>query len=137
MPIFPSDEWMEDFRDGLEGHPGAGAMARALEGVYRFVIEPAGGLLQTRTYEVAIHRDGEGAQVSLPPAGAGHPRLQITANYDRWVQLLQGRLDLTSAVLLRRVRISGDLGTVRRNLSDARPLLDALSGVQSTFLSQP
>jgi len=126
---------MQDFRTGLERHPGAGTMARALEGVYRFVIEPAGGLRERRTYEVAIQCSGEGAEVSLPPSGATErPRLEIAANYDRWVQLLQGRLDLTSAVLLRRIRISGDLGAVRRNLSDARPLLDALSGVQSTFL---
>jgi len=129
---------MEDFRAELQRHPGAGGMARTLEGVYRFVIEPAGGLRERRTYEVAIRRNGEGAEVSLPPSGAtGRPRLEITAKYDRWVQLLQGRLDLTSAILFRRIRISGDLGSVRSHLSDARPLLDALEGVQSTFLSQP
>jgi len=127
---------MEDFRAGLQGHPSVGTMAVALEGVYRFVIEPAGGLRERRTYEVAIWRDGEGVRVSLPPSGTTErPRLEIIAAYDRWVQLLQGRLDLASAVLLRRVRISGDLGSVRRNLSDARPLLDALSGVHSTFLA--
>lgn len=136
MPLFPSQEWMEDFADRLATHPGAGPTAQALDGVYRFVIVPAAGLGEQHRYDVEIRPadDGGGPRVTPLDAPVDAPRLTITAGYDRWQQLLRGELDLPMAVLLRRIKVSGDLGALTSQGSSTRPLLDALSGVDSTFL---
>lgn len=134
MPVFPSDEWVDEFCERLRAHPGAERMAAALDGVYRLTIEPAGALAERRSYDVVIEPGDGGATVTPSEAPADRPRLEIAAGYDRWVQLLRGELDVRMAYLLRRIRISGDLGSVTSSLSDARPLLDALRAVDSTFL---
>lgn len=131
MPKFPSQEWIAAYCARLEADPRAGAMARALEGVYRFVVEPGGPLTERHSYDVAIAPvPPDGASVQPVPAGPA-PRLEIAAVYPRWVQLLRGELDIPLAIMLRRIRVTGDLKAVTANLDDARPLLDALSSVES------
>lgn len=131
MPVFPSQEWIADYCAILERDPRASAMARALDGVYRFVVEPSGPVTERHSYDVSIAADGPGAVVRPLAQPVAEPRLTIAAAYPRWLQLLRGELDLPIAIMLRRIRVSGDLKAVTSNLDDARPLLDALSQVDT------
>lgn len=133
MPVFPSEEWMAEFCQRLEDHPEAGDVASALDGVYRFVIEPAGPLEDRHSYDVAISPSGGGADVAVVDDGAD-PRLTLTTDYRRWQQLVRGELDVGMAVMLRRLRVSGDLTKLIGNVSSARPLVDSLSGVETVWL---
>lgn len=134
MPVFPSEEWVAEFCTTLRAHPGIERMAASLDGVYRFAIEPAGSLTERHCYDVSIAPGDHGAAVAPSPP-ADRPRLTITAGYDRWVQLLRGELNVRMAYLLRRIRVSGDIGSVTSSLADAAPLLDSLRAVDSTFLA--
>ena len=133
MPVFPSEEWMAEFCRLLEDHPEAGDVASALDGVYRFVIEPGGPLEERHSYDVAISPTGEGADVAVVDDGAD-PRLTLTTDYRRWQQLVRGELDVGMAVMLRRLRVSGDLTRLIGNVSSTRPLVDSLSGVETVWL---
>lgn len=133
MPLFPSEEWMDEFCTHLAAHPEAGEVASALDGVYRFVIEPGGPLAERHTYDVAITPAADGADVAVV-SDDSHPRLTMTTDYRRWQQLVRGELDVGMAVMLRRLKISGDLSRLMGNVSSARPLVDALSSVQTTWL---
>ena len=135
MPLFPSDEWMAEFCRRLAAHPDADDLARALDGVYEFVIDPAGPLTVQHRYRLAIRSTGAGAQIT-PVDGAADVRLTITADYERWRQLIGGQLDIGMAVLLRRVRVSGDLSGLTSQLSSAQPLVQTLSSVPTEFLEQ-
>jgi hypothetical protein len=132
VPVFPSDDWIAAYCTQLERDPRSGPMARALHGVYRFVVEPSGPVAELVSYDVAIEPDGNGARVTPLPEPIAEPRLTISAPYPRWVQLLRGELDIPIAIMLRRIKVFGDLKTVTAHLDDARPLLDALSAVEST-----
>jgi SCP-2 sterol transfer family len=134
VPLFPSEEWMRAFGAAVEADPRSGAMAEALQGVYRFVVEPGGRLDQTYSADVAIAPENGQARVTPVPSGPREPRLTIAAAYPRWIQLLRGELDIPIAVMLRRVKVSGDLRSVTSKADAARPLLDALSAVDSQFL---
>lgn len=136
MPRFPSAEWIDEFCGRLVEQPQAGEVAEALDGVYRFVIEPAGPLRETHRYDVRIRPgdDGRRPRVHRQDLDTQTPRLTLTADYERWRQLISGTLDIGMAVMLRRLRMSGDVGALMRNLSSARPLADALSAVESQWL---
>lgn len=135
MPLFPSKEWMEAFCEQVRSHPDAPEAAEALRGVYRFVVEPAGPVRRRHVYDMRIEPSPDGAAPTVGLLDSEHmsPRLTLTADYDRWRQLIQGELDLTTAFMLRRLRVSGDLGPVLSRASSARPLTDALAGVDSRF----
>lgn len=137
MPLFPSYEWMAEFCRRLEGHPESDGVASALDGVYRFVIEPAGPLEDRHIYDVSIRPTGAGPKVHVvDDERHDAPRLTMTADYRRWQQLVLGELDVGMAVMLRRVRVSGDLGQLMGSVSTARPLVDALSEVETVWLEE-
>lgn len=135
MAQFPSAEWMDAFCRNVEAQPDAGAVAEGLDGVYRFVIEPAGPLRERHTYDVEIRPDGEGgARARRLEQGMEAPRLTMTATYERWRQLVNGRLDVGLAVMLRRLKISGDLAGLRRDVGSTKPLMQALTSVDTQWL---
>jgi hypothetical protein len=131
--LFPSPDWIDAFARDLAAHPRARETATALDGVYRFVIEPAGPLEQRHTYDVEIRPATEGAAVERLPEPVETPRLSLAADYGRWRQLIEGRLDVAVAIMLRRLRVSGDLGGLKSNLGDTKPLLEALSQVDTRW----
>ena len=144
MPHFPSTAWIDAFCDHLEAQEGIGQVAHALDGIYRFVIEPAGPVQDRHVYEVEIRPDGNGgAAAARRTAARGadaaslngdhDPRLTLTANYDRWRQLITGKLDIGMALMLRRLKVSGDLRALTRDVSTAKPLMNALRGVDTDW----
>ena|SRR3712207_134660 len=133
MPVFPSDEWMVEFCERLEAHPDASDIAGALDGIYRFVIDPAGPLEERHAYELEIRGNGEGADVTLIEE-TGDARLTLTTDYRRWQQLIRGELDVGMAVMLRRLKVSGDLTRLIGSVSSAKPLVDSLHSVETVWL---
>lgn len=134
MPVFPSREWMETFGAGLAAHPDAAVVAGVLDGVYRFVVLPAGPLTAEHTYDLDIRPTDRGAAVAVIDDTGEAPRLTLTAGYDRWKQLVRGEMDIPMALMLRRLRISGDIGRVTKHPEVAKPLFAALGGVPTTWL---
>lgn len=133
MAVFPSPEWFDAFCAELARHPSAPRIAEALDGVYRFVVEPAGPLTERHSYDVTIGVESDAPVIARLAEPAQDPRLTVTATYERWRQLIQGEMGLTTAVMLRRVRVGGDLAGLQRRMSDTQPLADALQGVETTW----
>lgn len=137
MPQFPSREWMEAMSSGLKAHPEAPDVAGVLDGVYRFVVAPGGPLETEHAYDIAIgvaesDADPVIVQVLEQPSD---PRVTLTANYLRWKQLITGGLDPMMAVMLRQLRITGDISHLRSGgLASAKPLLDTLKTVDTQWL---
>lgn len=135
MPLFPSVAWVEAFCESFSAHPRAGEAAQTLAGSYRFVIEPAGPLLERHVYDLGIQPNGDdGASATLLDEPPDRPRLELRADYANWRRLIGGQLDIGLALMLRRIRVSGDLAGLTRNMSSARPLTDALGAVDTQWL---
>lgn len=136
MPTFPSRDWMVELCQHIATHPNAATLARALDGVYSFVVEPAGPVRQRRRYDLVItppEGGGTGAHAELLEEFDGEPQLMLTARFDRWWQLINGELDPRMAIMLRRLKISGDWRRVGRDLASVSPLLDALGQVETRW----
>lgn len=133
MATFPSPEWARLFADRLRAHPDAPALARALDGTYRFVVQPGGSVPAPASFDLEIRPAGDGADVRVLDAPAADPRLVISADLRRWRDLIEGRLDIVVAFLLRRIRVEGDITSVRGALGDAGPLLECLRSVPTTW----
>jgi hypothetical protein len=134
MPQFPSPEWMDAFCDEFRAQPRAHEVAEVLHGTYRFVVEPAGPLTERHVYDLDIEPGDDAPRAERIEHDSSEPRLTLTAGYDRWRQLIQGKLDIGMAVMLRRLKIKGDLSPLVGGLSSAKPLLDALKSVDTQWL---
>lgn len=127
---FPSLDWMQAYADVVAAHPRAVDLAGALQGRYRFVITPGDGLAEEHRYDLVVGGDPTFAvEAGAAPAAT----LAVTASYGRWKGLLTGQADFAMSFLMRRIKVDGDIGAVRSRLSDAKPLLDCLREVPTTF----
>ena len=133
MPVFPSTEWMDAFCDELVAHPRAEGAATRLHGVYRFIIEPGGPLVDRHAYEISLAPTGAGVRAHRVD-GTAAPRVVVVTNYGRWRQLLEGRLNLATAMLLGQLRISGDMATLMGSRGEVDVLIDALREVDTIWL---
>lgn len=127
---FPSIDWMQAYADTVAAHPRADALAAALQGRYRFVITPAGGLASAHRYDLVV---ADGPSFTAEEATDDPATLTVSADYNRWRGLMTGKADFVMSFLMRRIKVDGDVGEVRSRLSDAKPLLDCLSQVPTTF----
>lgn len=137
MPVFPSPEWIEAYCETLAAHPDAALVAEGLDGVYRFVIEPGGPLGERQEYAIEIRPAAGGGTPTvrtLGTVGSAEADLSISAAYPQWRQLVSGKLDLAMALMLRRVRVGGNLQRLTGRLSSAQPLIEALRSVDTVWL---
>lgn len=134
MPIFPSPEWMQAFCDALAAHPEVDEVASALDGTYRFVVEADQTLPETHRYDLAIRPDP--VEVTPLPEPVDKPTLVLRANHDRWRQLIEGTLDIGMAVMLRRLKVQGDLSRLIGRVDRTKPLRDALGQVQTEWIDR-
>ncbi len=142
MPTFPTRDWMREFCGHLAVHPDAKQVAEALDGDYRFVIDPAGPLEERHSYDVRI-APAEGADAGRPEVrlldggdGEVQPTLELIANHDRWRQLIKGELDVGMALMLRRVKVRGDTSRLIGRLGSSKTLMGALGQVQTEWLDE-
>ena len=131
MPTFPSAEWMQAFCDNLAAHPEVDELASALDGTYRFVVEADGSLAEAHRYDLAIRP--EPTEVALLDEPVDKPTLVLRASHDRWRQLIEGKLDIGMAVMLRRLKVQGDIGRLVGRVDRTKPLRDALGQVQTEW----
>lgn len=133
MPVFPSTEWMDAFCAELAAHPRAADAATRLRGVYRFVVDPGGPLTDRQTYEIRLEVAESGVRAHRVDNTAS-PRVVVQTDYDRWRQLLEGRLSLGPALLFGHLRIRGDMAALMGSSSDVDVLLEALREVDTIWL---
>lgn len=130
MYPFPSLEWMKAYAHTVADHPQADRIAKELAGRYRFVITPASGLDSTQAYDLVVD---DPPSFTARLAGTEPADLTITADYNRWRGLLTGNADFIMSFLMRKIKVDGDIGSIRNRLSDVQPLLDSLQQVATEF----
>ncbi len=133
MPVFPSTQWIDEFCHQLTLHPRAADAARTLGGVYRFVVDPGGVIVERQTYEVLIALDGHETRAEQV-FGSQAPRITVRTDYQRWRQLLVGKLELGPALLFGRLRVTGDVAALLAADGGVDVVLDALRGVDTVWL---
>lgn len=66
----------------------------------------------------------------------GDSPFRISGPYARWGQVLEGGVEPMKALLLRRLRLEGDLLTAMRYLPAAKALIECASGVETDVPSR-
>lgn len=131
MPTFPSLEWMQAYADQLAAHPDAATHAPSLDGRFRFVIGADRGLATEHRYDLVV--DAAAGTWTAEAAGPEEALVTIRASYGRWQGLVTGKADFVMSFLMRRLKVDGDIGEIRRRSGAAPLLLDSMKAVDTTF----
>ena len=116
--IFPSEAWLQAFKDKLNSDEKYARIARNWEGDLMFKIEAEGGLEETSFFYLDLWhgtcRDAyfveEGKYGDLDPA------FIFEAPYQQFTRVLMGQLDPMQALITRKLKVKGSMAYLMRNV---------------------
>lgn len=136
---FPSEEWIEQFKNQINASEEYRQSAAEWEaGPVCFVINADERLGLPKKYYLwlDLHR-GECRQARPVTAEeAERASFLISADYDRWKELLTGGLDGVQALMMGKIKVRGDLMTLIRFTKAANDLITCAARVPTKFLDE-
>jgi putative sterol carrier protein len=139
MPVWPSEEWTEEYRTLINASPEYREAAHDWEGsvVYHFQAEPDKGLSED-VYGFFDLWHGECREAKqVDAAEAAGAAFVISAPYSTWKQVLKKELDPMKAVMQGKLKLTGDLAKAVRYTKATMVLNDIAANVPDTeFLDE-
>ena len=138
MALFPSDGWLELYREHINASPEYRAAAATWEGDIAFVFEaePDRGVPGDLWAVLDLwHGECRGSRMVSPEEG-GRCRYVIRAPYSRWKDVLHGDLDPVKGMMQGKLKVQGDLATIVRYVRSANELVHLTGQVPTEFLDE-
>ena len=135
MPEFPSEEWLVQYVDRINGSPEYKEAAATWEGdiSYVFEAEPDKGVPQELwAYLDLWHGTCRGGGV-VDPAMGERAAFLLSAPYSRWKAILLGELDPIKGMMQGKLKVRGDLPTIVRYVRAANELVRLTGEVDTVF----
>ncbi len=115
--IFPSEDWLQALEHRLNADSRYQEIARNWEGDLFFFIEPGGTLKEGLTFYLDLWH-GTCRKVEYQPAPESYPYATFTlrASYPDITAILSGKLNPMTAMMTSKLKVSGSLGYMMRNV---------------------
>jgi putative sterol carrier protein len=137
--IFPSVEWMEEYKKQInisEGYKKAAATWTA--GAVALVISarPEIGINEDFGMWLDLHQGvcREAKKVSLEEAQKAP--FCITSDYARWKQVIRKELEPVKGMMQGKLKLKGDLPTIVRYVKAAQELVECTTRIETKFLDE-
>jgi putative sterol carrier protein len=141
VPVFPSEEWLDEFVEKVNGSAEYADAAATWEGDLVFVYEkePDKGVDED-VYAWLDLWHGK-CRDAAKLDGPGDPRAQsakftITAPYSRWKSVLKKELDPVKGMMQGKIKVKGDLPTIVRYVKASNVLVDLTTTVDTQFIDE-
>jgi len=134
---FPSKEWINEFKESLNGEKGKNwqEAAKTWEGDFLFVIEADGKLKKSVVYYIDLWH-GECRNVEYYESDENLPKteFQYIGKYSNWLNLIEGKIDPIKGILMRKFNLLGNKAKVLRAVKAAQELVATAQKIESKFL---
>lgn len=135
MPVFPSEEWMKEYVERINGSDAYREAAATWEGdvAYAIEAEPDKNVPEDVWAWLDLHH-GECREGKLVTAEEGEKaRYVIRAPYSRWKEVIKKELDPVKGMMQGKIKLKGDLPTIVRYVKAANELVNLAASVPTEF----
>jgi putative sterol carrier protein len=136
VAVFPSDEWLAEFRTLINGSEVYRDASSDWEGDISFVMEaePDRGVPDDLVARLDLwHGECRGARMISEAEAEGTP-YAIRAPYSRWREVLDGDLDPVKGMVQGKLKLRGDLAEIVRHVRAAQELVRLTTLVPTEYL---
>ena len=135
MAQFPSPEWLEAFKNKLNGDDKYAHAARNWEGDMRFILEPSGNHTDLIWMYIDLwHGKCRDAFFETPGNEDRKPAFTLKAPYDNFVLVLQGDIAPMQALLTRKLGVQGNMAVLMRSVPTVLEFVRCAKEVTSKVL---
>jgi putative sterol carrier protein len=138
MARFPSEQWLKEYVERINGSQGYKEAAADWEGDVAYVIEaePDKGVPENVWAWLDLwHGECRDAKMVSPEEGE-KARFVIKAPYSRWKQVIQKELDPVKGMMQGKLKLQGDLPTIVRYVKAAQELVNLAQTVPTEFADE-
>jgi putative sterol carrier protein len=138
MARFPSEQWLKEYVERINGSQGYKEAAADWEGDVAYVIEaePDKGVPENVWAWLDLwHGECRDARMVSPEEGE-KARFVIKAPYSRWKQVIQKELDPVKGMMQGKLKLQGDLPTIVRYVKAAQELVNLAQTVPTEFADE-
>ena len=135
MAEFPSEEWLKEYVERINGSPAYKEAAATWEGDVAYVIEaePDKGVPETVWAWLDLwHGECRGGKLISPEEGE-KAQFLIRAPYSRWKEVIRKELDPIKGMMQGKLKLKGDLPTIVRYVKASNELVNLAQTVQTEF----
>lgn len=139
MPVFPSEEWLNQYVERINASKEYEEAAATWEGdlSYVFEREPDKGVPDDVWVWIDLwHGRCRGARFGLPAEEAQKAKFIIRAPYSRWKQVIRKELDPIKGMMQGKLKLKGDLVKIVRYVRAAKELVNIASSVPTDFVDE-
>ncbi|MBN2114056.1 MAG: SCP2 sterol-binding domain-containing protein [Acidimicrobiia bacterium] len=125
---FLTKEWLEALTAALEGHEGFKSAIASTELTLQFEVPDAPEGTEG-TYLITI----SGGSVRATPGPGENPEVTIINNYETAVAISKGELDTQQAFFANKIKISGSMAALMRNMAALGQFAKATAGMEVEY----
>jgi putative sterol carrier protein len=125
--VFPSSEWTEQFEQAINSSAAYANAAKKWEGDVMLVIKDGPGI-----YLDLWHGKCRQAEMVEDPS-AKDAEFKLTADMDKWKDVLAGKLDPVKGLMTRKIKLDGNLVKIMQNVKAAQELVNSATTVDTTY----
>ena len=130
---FPSDEWGKAFADQLNASEDYERSAKDWEGDFIFVIEPDKAYPENAYLFIGLYHGKCTDAAMISSEDEREAQFIIRAPFTNWRKVIEGKLEPISAIMVRKLKLKGDMMKVMRYPKAAKELVNCVSRVPTDF----
>ena len=130
---FPSDEWIKELGHHLNASPAYAESAKSWEGDFLFIVEPDDAYPGTAHLFLGLYH-GKSTGAALVPGDDGHgTEFTISAPFDTWRQVIEGQLDPIQGLMMRRLKLQGNMMKIMRYPRAAQEIVSCCAQIPTAW----
>ena len=134
---FPSKEWIEAYKDALNGEPGKAwqKAAETWEGDFLFVVESDDTFKETIQFYIDLwHGECRDAKMITNENSKPDAEIQYVGTYSNWQKLIKGEIDPIRGIMMRKFKLVGNKTKVMRSITAAKELVATAQKIDTNFV---
>lgn len=131
---FPSEEWIEAFKEELNSNEAYEEAARDWEGDFLFIVTPDESLKEEMVFYVDLWHGKCREAYKVPNRDAKAAEFVYEGPYSNWKKLIMGQLDPLQSLLMRKFKLKGNMAKIMRYTKAASELVKTASRVPTEFI---
>ncbi len=131
--LFPSPEWVDEFKDALNASEAYKVSAAKWEGDFYFIISAGEGLPEPVKFYLDLWH-GECREAYIVEGDDDKkPEFVIEGKLSTFKQVFGGKLDPIRALVSRKLKLKGNLGKMMRSVKATLDLVNAAASVDTVY----
>lgn len=131
--VFGSNDWVERLCDEINRSESYQRAARSWEGDFCFIVEPDGHAVEPICMYMDLYHGQCRQAFIVDDVNAPEPEFKVSGSMHVWQAVVQKKLDPIKALLTRKLKLTGNMGKIMRNVKAANELVNCTTKFDTEF----